>query len=255
MLLIWFLGCPDLHPHNALSLLTPWASSYDVSCATPCPSQEWIRDVALPAWEPEAFDDKRKLRDAEKKVPGTIRAVFFQGLAIKDSTKLIQQGKARQVLLDASTLAYKASGRRLKHVTFAMDEQGKFMLESKTSGVFKFLPAEGPKDSVEHISGVTVKLPSTLAITEKHSISKCSLEHAAQVEEGRIGQSIMKLFDPWQRAKIETGRAEGLNKFILQNYGGLTVEASVGVGCGEDAELKSQRPAAPAKAAARPKTL
>ena len=204
------------------------------------------------------FDDGRKLKDAEKKVPGTIRALFFQGLAIKDSTKWIQQGKARQVLLDASTLAYKASGSRLKHVTFAMDEQGKFMLESKTSGVFKFLPAEGPKDSVEHISGVTVKLPSTLAVTEDHSISKCSLEHAALVEEGRISQSIMKLFDPCQQAKIETGRAECLNKFILQKYGALIAEASEAVGSEEEAELKSQKsqkPAAPAKAAARPKTL
>eukprot|EP00975_Prorocentrum_lima_P054743 11476484-Prorocentrum_lima.AAC.1 len=63
----------------------------------------------------------------------------------------------------------------------------------------------------------------------------------------------MKLFHPKQQTSIEGGRAECLNKFILQKYGELNVgmeeEEQQGAAEGQ------QAPAPPSVRACRPRTL
>eukprot|EP00975_Prorocentrum_lima_P007188 1544426-Prorocentrum_lima.AAC.1 len=62
----------------------------------------------------------------------------------------------------------------------------------------------------------------------------------------------MKLFHPKQQTGIEGGRAECLNKFIVQKYGELMVEMEEE---GQQGAAKEQAPAPPCARACRPRTL
>eukprot|EP00972_Heterocapsa_arctica_P039391 5800442-Heterocapsa_arctica.AAC.1 len=138
-------------------------------------------------------------------------------------------------------------GKRLQHVSFDMDDQRKWHIDPKKSGVFQFLPEIGPKKQIRHISGAVANIPESMTLTDDYSLTKTWFEHMAQVEEGRLTQNIQKLFDPAQFATMEADRAEPLNRAILARFGSLVddIESATALAA-------AQPPAPPARRQQRP---